>query len=59
MTDIDRTRLGSVPAGRADMAVDAGLRAFMVGVYNKVALGLVLSAVLAYLNHRSRRPSRR
>ena len=31
------------------MAVDAGLRAFMLGVYNKVALGLVLSAALAYV----------
>ncbi|HEX4181456.1 MAG TPA: Bax inhibitor-1/YccA family protein [Caulobacteraceae bacterium] len=32
----------------ADMAVDAGLRAFMLGVYNKMALGLVVSAVLAF-----------
>ena len=33
----------------ADMAVDAGLRSFMLGVYNKMALGLLLSAVLAYV----------
>ncbi len=33
---------------RPDMAVDAGLRAFMLGVYNKVGLGLVLSAALAW-----------
>ena len=39
----------AIPAGRADMAVDSGLRAFMLGVYNKVALGLLLSAALAYL----------
>jgi hypothetical protein len=32
-----------------DMGVDAGLRAFMLGVYNKVGLGLVLSAALAYV----------
>ncbi|OIQ64264.1 inner membrane protein YbhL [mine drainage metagenome] len=32
-----------------DMAVDTGLRRFMLGVYNKVALGLLLSAALAYL----------
>lgn len=38
----------SIPTGRADMAIDAGLRAFMLGVYNKMALGLLLSAVLAY-----------
>ncbi len=34
---------------RADMAVDAGLRAFMLGVFNKMGLGLLLSAVLAYV----------
>lgn len=33
----------------ADMSVDAGLRAFMLGVYNKVALGLLLSAALAWV----------
>lgn len=32
-----------------DMSVDAGLRAFMLGVYNKVGLGLVVSAALAWL----------
>ena len=31
------------------VAIDAGLRAFMLGVYNKVALGLLLSAALAFL----------
>jgi FtsH-binding integral membrane protein len=39
----------SVPAGRADMAVDAGLRAFMLGIYNKMALGLALTAGLAWI----------
>ncbi|MGE3867477.1 MAG: Bax inhibitor-1 family protein, partial [Hyphomonadaceae bacterium] len=39
---------GAVPAGRADMAVDAGLRSFMLGVYNKMALGLGLSGALAF-----------
>jgi FtsH-binding integral membrane protein len=47
MSDFNRG-YGSIPAGRADMAVDAGLRSFMLGVYNKVALGLLLSAVLAW-----------
>ncbi|GAA0646949.1 Bax inhibitor-1/YccA family protein [Brevundimonas lenta] len=32
-----------------DMSVDAGLRSFMLGVYNKVAIGLVISAALAWL----------
>lgn len=40
----------TVPTGRADMAVDAGLRSFMLGVYNKMALGLLLSAALAYVS---------
>ncbi|MBL8548038.1 MAG: Bax inhibitor-1/YccA family protein [Hyphomonadaceae bacterium] len=39
----------SVPTGRADMAVDAGLRAFMLGIYNKMALGLALTAGLAWV----------
>ena len=33
----------------ADMSVDAGLRAFMLGVYNKLALGLVVAGALAYV----------
>ena len=33
----------------ADMSVDAGLRSFMLGVYNKLALGLVVAAALAYV----------
>lgn len=33
----------------ADMSVDAGLRSFMLGVYNKLALGLVVAGVLAYV----------
>lgn len=47
MSDYDRGFPRSVPAGAADMAVDAGLRAFMLGVYNKLALGLVLAAAVA------------
>src|SRR4051794_32275300 len=49
MSDYDRGYARSVPADRADMSVDVGLRRFMLGVYNKVALGLVLSAFLAWL----------
>jgi FtsH-binding integral membrane protein len=49
MSDFNRgySRPGAAPV--ADMSVDAGLRAFMLGVYNKVALGLILSAAMAYL----------
>ncbi len=35
--------------GKADTAVDPGLKKFMLGVYQKMALGLLVSAVLAWL----------
>jgi FtsH-binding integral membrane protein len=47
MSDFNRGYARPI-SGRADMAIDAGLRAFMLGVYNKVALGLVLSGALAW-----------
>jgi len=46
MSDFDRRF--ARPAAVVDMSVDVGLRAFMLGVYNKLALGLVLSGALAY-----------
>jgi FtsH-binding integral membrane protein len=49
MSDLNRGYARTIPADRADMSVDTGLRAFMLGVYNKLALGLVLSAALAWL----------
>lgn len=49
MSDFNRGYTRTIPADRADMSVDAGLRSFMLGVYNKVALGLVVSAALAWL----------
>ena len=49
MSDFNRGYARTIPADRADMSVDAGLRSFMLGVYNKVALGLVVSAALAYV----------
>ena len=49
MSDFNRGYARTIPADRADMSVDAGLRSFMLGVYNKVALGLVVSAALAFL----------
>ena len=48
MSDFNRGYARTIPADRADMSVDAGLRSFMLGVYNKMALGLVLSAALAW-----------
>ncbi len=49
MSDFNRGLAGQGSVAQPDMALDAGLRAFMLGVYNKVALGLVLSAVLAWV----------
>ncbi len=36
-------------AGTGDMATDAGLRKFMLGVYNKLGLGILLAGLLAYV----------
>ena len=49
MSDFNRGYARTIPADRADMSVDAGLRSFMLGVYNKVALGLVVSAGMAFV----------
>ncbi|WP_395650083.1 Bax inhibitor-1/YccA family protein [Brevundimonas sp.] len=44
-----RNGFTNVAPASADMSVDAGLRSFMLGVYNKVALGLLVSAALAFV----------
>ena len=49
MSDFDRGLTRPAGVAAPDMSVDAGLRGFMLGVYNKVALGLVLSAALAWV----------
>ncbi len=38
----------SIPIGREEMAIDPGLRRFMLGVYVKMGLGLLWSAALAF-----------
>lgn len=48
MSDYDRGLARQGRAGTADMAVDGGLRAFMLGVYNKMMLGLALAAAIAW-----------
>jgi len=48
MNDFNRTTAPYARPGTMDTSVDAGLRRFMLGVYNKLGLGLLLSAVLAY-----------
>ena len=47
MSDFNNGFSRPAPAS-TDMAVDAGLRGFMLGVYNKLALGLVLAGALAW-----------
>ena len=49
MSDFNRGYPRNMTASVADMSVDAGLRAFMLGVYNKVALGLLFSAAMAFV----------
>ena len=36
---------------RSDASVDAGLRSYMLGVYNYMTAGLALTGVVAYLTH--------
>jgi len=43
-----RNGFTNVAPAAADMSVDAGLRSFMLGVYNKLALGLLVAGALAY-----------
>lgn len=48
MSDFNNGFSRAAPA-TTDMSLDAGLRGFMLGVYNKVAIGLLVSAVLAWV----------
>jgi FtsH-binding integral membrane protein len=48
MSDFNGRFGASAMPAQADMSVDAGLRAFMLGVYNKMALGLLISGALAW-----------
>jgi FtsH-binding integral membrane protein len=48
MSDFNGRFGASAMPARADMSVDAGLRAFMLGVYNKLGLGLLIAAALAW-----------
>lgn len=48
MSDFNNGHARPLPQS-ADMSVDAGLRSFMLGVYNKLALGLALAGALAWV----------
>ncbi len=48
MSEFGSNFRGQIPADALDMSVNAGLRSFMLGVYNKMGLGLLLTAAIAY-----------
>lgn len=50
MSDIRdfQTRTSGAPLGRADAAIDQGLRSYMLRVYNLMALGVAVTGVVAY-----------
>ena len=49
MNDFNRAFTPSAGAGSMDMSVNEGLRAFMLGVYQKLAYGIALAGGLAFL----------
>ncbi|WP_375669654.1 Bax inhibitor-1/YccA family protein, partial [Bartonella sp. MR168JLCBS] len=44
----DFKNLRSAPISHADASIDQGLRSYMVGVYNTMAIGLLVTAATAY-----------
>ncbi|HPE48656.1 MAG TPA: Bax inhibitor-1/YccA family protein [Hyphomonas sp.] len=48
MNEFNRAYSPQTGRGSMDMSVNEGLRSFMLGVYNKMALGLLLTAGIAY-----------
>jgi len=54
MSDFDRNFAAARPGYRADqVAIDAGLRAYMVRVYNYMASGVALTGVVAWLTYQA------
>ncbi len=50
MSDFERNvqaRFGTASHAEADMAIDAGLRSYMLGVYNYMSIGLMITGLLA------------
>lgn len=48
MNDFNRS-IGRAQGRAMDMSTDTGLRSFMLGVYNKLALGIALAGALAFI----------
>ena len=54
MSDFDRNYAAARPGYRTDqVAIDAGLRAHMIRVYNYMAAGVALTGVLAWLTYQA------
>ncbi len=54
MSDFDRNYATTRPGYRADqVAIDAGLRAYMIRVYNYMASGVALTGVLSWLTYQA------
>ncbi|QDC01465.1 Bax inhibitor-1/YccA family protein [Mesorhizobium sp. 8] len=47
MSDFRNYQTRAVPAGHADAAIDQGLRAYMIKVYNLMGLGLLITGIAA------------
>ena len=58
MSDYDRN-VAAFPRAGQPVAVDAGLRAHMLTVYNYMAVGVALTGVVAYLHAPVFRPGAR
>lgn len=48
MADLRNYQARAVPGARADAAIDEGLRAYMIRVYNLMALGLAITGIAAW-----------
>jgi uncharacterized protein len=54
MSDFDRNLAAARPGYRTDqVAIDAGLRAYMIRVYNYMASGVALTGVMAWLTYQA------
>ena len=56
MSDFDRNYAAATRGVGADRAViDAGLRAYMIRIYNYMAMGVALTGVVAWITYQRRR----
>ena len=49
MAEIDHRYAHAGPAAQTNVAVDEGLRAYMLRVYNYMAAGIALTGLVAYV----------